>query len=56
MPDNDDDGSKRVTVLFNAKDWKLIEREIKRREKERGYAVSVSDALRDLVREQWSPV
>lgn len=50
----DDDG-KRVTVLFNLRDWKLIEREIARREKERGYPVSVSDALRELVREQWGP-
>jgi hypothetical protein len=51
----DEDGSKRVTVLFNAKDWKAIEREIKRRERERGYPVSVSDALRELVREHWTP-
>ena len=50
----DDDG-KRVTVLFNMRDWRLIEREITRREKERGYPVSVSDALRELVREQWGP-
>ncbi len=54
MPDDDtDDGSKRVTVLFNAKDMRAIEREIKRREKERGYTVNLSDALRELVRENW---
>lgn len=53
MPEDTDDGSKRVTVVFNAKDWRTIEREIKRREKERGYVVTVSDALRELVREQW---
>lgn len=54
MPD-DEPGSKRVTVLFNPRDWKLIEREIKRREKESGYPVRLSDALRELVREQWGP-
>ncbi len=48
-----DDGSKRVTVLFNARHWKAIEREIKRREKAAGYPVSVSEALRELVDEQW---
>ena len=50
-----DDYGKRVTVFFNMRDWRLIEREIARREKERGYPVNVSDALRELVREQWGP-
>lgn len=55
MATDEDDGSKRVTVLFNAKDMKAIDREVKRRAKERGYAVSVSEALRELVRESWAP-
>jgi hypothetical protein len=49
----DDDGDKRVTVVFNAKDYAAIERELKRREKVRGYPVTVSEVLRELVREQW---
>ncbi len=55
MPETEDDGGKRVTVLFNSKDMRAILREVTRREKERGYAVSVSEALRELVREQWRP-
>lgn len=51
----DDDGSKRITVLFNARDMRAIDKEVKRRAKSRGYPVSVSDALRELVRENWAP-
>lgn len=50
-----EDGSKRVTVLFNARHVKAIEREVARRTKKRGYAVTLSDALRELVEEQWVP-
>lgn len=46
---------KRVTVLFNARDWAAIQSELQRREDERGYPVTVSDALRELVREHWVP-
>lgn len=44
---------KRVTVLFNARDWAAIQKELERRERERGYSVTVSDALRELVRDHW---
>ena len=46
---------KRVTVFFNVKDLKAIEAEIRRREREQGRKVTVSEALRELVREQWHP-
>ncbi len=46
-----DDGGKRVTVLFNLKDWARIEKELGRCEAETGYAPSVSDVLRRLVRD-----
>ncbi len=56
MPKDDiEGGSKRVTVLFNAKDMRAINREVTRRQKEAGYPISVSDVLRDLVREHWMP-
>jgi len=42
---------KRVTVAFNADDWKAIEAETARRAASRGYPVTVSDVLRELVRE-----
>lgn len=53
--DNDNEGSRRVTVLFNARDLALIDAEVGRRSEERGYPASVSDALRELVREHWTP-
>ena len=46
-----DDEGKRITVLFNLKDWALIEAEIERCESDSGYAPSVSDVLRRLVRD-----
>lgn len=49
------DEGKRVTILFNARDWAAIEAEVERRAAERGYPVTVSDALRELVQEQWTP-
>jgi hypothetical protein len=45
----------RVTVIFNATDYKLIKAEIARRTRERGYPVTVSESLRELVRENWKP-
>ncbi len=45
-----DDEGKRVTVLFNLRDWGRIEKEIKRCEGDTGYEPSVSDVLRRLVR------
>lgn len=45
---------KRVTVLFNLQDWQAIQAECERRAADRGYPVTVSDALRELVRENWS--
>lgn len=51
----DDEDTKRVTVLFNLRDYKLIEREVTRRTKAAGYPVTVSDALRELVRDNWGP-
>ncbi len=56
MVDNEkttEDEGKRVTVLFNLSDWAAIQAEIEKRETERGYPVTVSDALRELVRENW---
>ena len=53
--ENEDDGSKRITVLFNAEDLAAIEAEVESRTEQRGYSVSVSDALRELVREHWGP-
>ena len=50
IEDADEEG-KRVTVLFNLKDWGRIEKEMARREKETGYAPAVSDVLRQLVRD-----
>lgn len=47
------ENGKRVTVLFNPRDWAAIQKELERRENERGYPVTVSDALRELVREHW---
>ncbi len=46
-----DEGGKRVTVLFNLKDWGRIEKELNRLEKETGYPPAVSDVLRQLVRD-----
>ncbi len=46
---------KRVTVLFNMRDWQAIQREVRKRARDRGYEVTVSEALRELVREQWTP-
>ncbi len=46
-------GHKRYTFVFNAKHVKAIEREIKRRSKERGYKVPVVEAFRELIDEKW---
>ena len=53
--DNDTEGGRKVTVLFNARDIALIDAEVERRSEERGYPANVSDALRELVREHWTP-
>ena len=46
---------RRITVEFSAKDFRLIEREIARLEKANGgYRVTMSKAIRDLVRERWA--
>lgn len=42
---------KRVTVLFNPKDWKRILQEQKKRSREAGYKMSISDVLRAIVKE-----
>ena len=52
--DIEEAGGKRVTVLFNARDWALIKAEVDRRSAEKGYPVPLSDALRELVREHWT--
>ncbi|MDP6423378.1 MAG: hypothetical protein QGG14_01435 [Planctomycetota bacterium] len=43
-----------MVVVFNARDFKRIERRVTQLEKERGYSVTISEALRELVRESWS--
>ena len=45
----------RKTIEFNARDIKSIERELLRLEKIRGYPVTLSEALRELVRTHWGP-
>ncbi len=45
MPDDE----KRVTVVFNMKDWARIQRELKRRQKEANHQVTVAEMFRDLV-------
>ncbi len=45
--------SKRVTVVFNLRDFSRIQAEVARRSRVSGYRVGVSDILRDLVRENW---
>ena len=51
--DEDEGEGKRVTVLFNARHWRAIEAQVKAQTAERGYSVSVSDSLRELVDTQW---
>lgn len=46
--------TKRVTVVFNLRDLERIEGEVARRTAARGYEVSVSEVLRDLIRDNWS--
>ena len=53
MGKKDEDKLRRVTVLFNKRHWKAIEANVAEQTKERGYSVSVSDALRELVELQW---
>lgn len=48
-----DEERKRVGILFNKADYALIEAEQARRTEARGYAVYITDMLRELVREQW---
>ncbi len=45
--------AKRIAVLFNVADMAAITKEVSLRSEALGYPVSVSDALRDLVRTQW---
>ncbi len=53
MPDEKKEETKRITVVFNSRHLKAIEREVRKRERERGYPVTTSDALRELIDEQW---
>ena len=45
----DDKGTKRVTVTYSGRDWRAIRKAMKRLSKERGYTVSISMVLRELV-------
>ena len=45
------EGGKRITVLYNLKDWARIKSEIERVEAELGYTPDISDVLRKLVRD-----
>ena len=54
MPANPDTPERRrVTVDYSARAYRAIEKQVAKQSKEKGYAVTVSDVLRQLVREQW---